>query len=65
METVILQSNSKADLKNLTDQARKIGIAVKYLSEEEQENIGLIQAVKEGRTGEYINTENYLQKLRK
>lgn len=49
----------------LTDLAKKIGITVKYLSEEEKEDIGLLQAVKEGRTGKYINTDDYLQKLRK
>lgn len=65
METVVLQGNSKADLKMLTDIAKKIGITVKYLSEEEKEDIGLLQAVKEGRTGKYINTDDYLQKLRK
>ncbi|MDO8928928.1 MAG: hypothetical protein Q7J86_10010 [Bacteroidota bacterium] len=65
METVVLQGNSKADLKILTDLAKKIGITVKYLSEEEKEDIGLLQAVKEGRTGKYISAEDYLQKLRK
>lgn len=65
METVVLQGNSKADLKILTDLAKKIGITVKYLSEEEKEDTGLLQAVKEGRSGEYVNTDHYLQKLRK
>ncbi|MDP2338656.1 MAG: hypothetical protein Q8N05_19850 [Bacteroidota bacterium] len=65
METAVLQGNSKADLKMLTDLAKKIGISVKYLSEEEKEDIGLLKAIKEGRTGKYINTDSYLQKLRK
>jgi hypothetical protein len=65
METAVLQGNSKADLKMLTDIAKKIGITVKYLTEEEKEDIGLLKAIKEGRTGKYINTESYLQKLRK
>jgi len=33
METAVLQANSKADLKMLTDLAKKIGISVKYLTE--------------------------------
>ena len=65
METVVLHGNSKSDLKMLTDIAKKIRITVKYLSEEEKEDIGLLQAVKEGLTGKYINTDDYLQKLRK
>ncbi len=64
METVVLQGKSKAELKLLTDLAKKIGITVKYLSEEEKEELGLMQAVKEGRTGKYVNSESYLQKLR-
>lgn len=65
METVVLQGNSKADLKILTDLAKKIGITVKYLSEEEKENVGLLQAINKGRTGNFIETERYLQKIRK
>ena len=65
METAVLQGNSKADLKMLTDLAKKIGISVKYLTEEETEDISLFQAIKEGRTGKYVNTDGYLQKLRK
>ena len=65
METVVLQGNSKADLKMLTDLAKKIGITVKYLTEEEKEDIGLFQAIKEGRTGKIVNTKNFLQKLKK
>jgi len=65
METAVLQGNSKADLKILTDLAKKLGITVKYLTEEEKEDIGLSQAIKEGRTGKYVSTDSYLQKLRK
>jgi hypothetical protein len=65
METAVLQANSKADLKMLTDLAKKIGITVKYLTEEEKEDIGMLQAIKEGRTGKYVKTDSYLQKLRK
>ncbi len=65
MKTAVLQANSKADLKMLTDLAKKIGITVKYLTEEEKEDIGMLQAIKEGRTGKYVKTDSYLQKLRK
>jgi len=65
METAVLQANSKADLKMLTDLAKKIGINVKYLTEEEKEDIGMFQAIIEGRTGKYVKTDSYLQKLRK
>jgi hypothetical protein len=65
MQTVLLHSNSKTDLKLLTDLAKKIGITVKYLTEEEKEDIGLLNAIKKGRTKKYVDTEDFLKKLRK
>lgn len=63
METVVLISNSKTNLKLLTDIAKKIGVSVKYLTEDEKEDIGMLTAIKKGRTGTYIDTDKYLEKL--
>ncbi len=38
---------------------------VKILSEDEIEDIGLAIAIKKGRTGKFVNTESFLQKIRK
>ena len=65
MQTAIFKSESNADMKLLINLARKIGIKTKILAEYELEDIGLAMAVKEGKTGEYIETESYLKKLRK
>lgn len=65
MQTVILKSKSKSNIKLLTDIAKKIGVEIKILNDLEKEEIGLSFAIKEGRTKEYINTEKYLSKLRK
>lgn len=65
MQTVILKSNSESDLKLLTDLAKKIGVNTKVLSESDVEEIGLSFAIKLGRTKEYINTEKFINKLRK
>ena len=65
MQTVILQSNSKADLELLTILAKKIGIVVKFLTEEEKEDIGLLNAMKKGRTKKYVDTEDFIKQLRK
>jgi hypothetical protein len=65
METVILSSKSKADIKLLTDLAKKIGISVKFLTAEEKEDIGMISAINAGRTKKYVNTDNFIKKLRK
>jgi hypothetical protein len=65
MDTVILQSDSKVNLKLLVDLAKKIGIKVKFLTEEEKEDIGLFNAIKKGRTKQYVNTDDFVKKLRK
>jgi hypothetical protein len=65
MQTVVLNGKSKTDLKLLTDLAKKIGISVKYLTEKEKEDIGLIHAITTGRTRQYINTETFIKKLTK
>ena len=65
MQTVVLRSNSKTDLKMLTDLARKIGITVTYPTDEEKEDMGLLNAIKKGRTRTYVDTENFVKKLRK
>ena len=65
METVVLVSNSKNDLKMITDLAKKIGVTVKYLTEDEKEDIGMISAIKKGRTGKFVDTDKFLEKLGK
>lgn len=65
METVVLKSESKENLKLLTDLARKIGIKVKFLTKEEAEDIGLLSAILTGRTGEYVDTDVFIESLKK
>ncbi|MBV6477752.1 MAG: hypothetical protein HGGPFJEG_00496 [Ignavibacteria bacterium] len=65
METVILNSKSKSDIKLLVDLAKKIGIKTRVLSESEIEEIGLSFAIEEGRTKQYVNTDKYIKKLRR
>jgi hypothetical protein len=65
MQAVILNSDSKADLKLLLDLAKKIGINSRILKESEIEEIGLINAISSGRTNEYLDNVTFLNKLRK
>jgi len=65
METVILNSESKSDIKLLLDLAKKIGITARVITESELEDIGLANAIKQGRTKEYIDNEVFLKKFRK
>ena len=65
MQTVILNSDSKVDLKLLLALAKKLGIQAKILTKEEIEEMGLANAIKKGKTDEYVNTELFLKILRK
>jgi hypothetical protein len=65
MNTVILHSKSRNDLNLLLEIAKKFGIKAKILTESEVEDLGLGNAIKEGKTGEFIDTESYLKTLRK
>ncbi|MGE5356440.1 MAG: hypothetical protein ACM3PT_09410 [Deltaproteobacteria bacterium] len=65
METVVLNSESKEDLKLLTDLAKKIGVQVKFLKKDETEEIGMLSAILNGRTGEYVDTESFIESLKK
>ncbi len=64
MKGVLLHTNSEKDLKLILELAQKIGISAKKLTEEDMEDIGLSKAISEGRTGKYVETEEYLKELR-
>ncbi len=64
MQTLVLRSDSESDLKLLMQLAQKLGIEVKFLTEEEKEDLGMLNAINEGRTGEYIHTSDFLKNLR-
>ena len=64
MESAVLISKSKTDLSILLTLAKKLGIVTHRLTTEEIEDMSLINAMKTGRTGEYIDVDKYLKKLR-
>ena len=46
------------------DLAKKAGLKVALISNEDMEDIALANAMKKGRTGEYVDTKSYLNKLK-
>jgi cyanate lyase len=64
METLLLQSKSKKDIQLFVDLAKKVGLKTKFITDANLEDIGLANAMKKGRTGEFVNTEAYLKKLK-
>lgn len=61
---VIFSGTSETDLGLLMELAKKLGIKTQVLDQEALEDIGLGLAMKEGKTGEYVNPENFLQALK-
>ena len=64
MEGAILHTDSNTDLSLILQLARKLGISARKLSKDEIEDFGLSIAITEGKTGEYVDSETYLKKLR-
>lgn len=65
MTTLVLKSNSENDIKALTYLAKKLGMIVASLSEEEIEDIGMSNAIKEGRKKGYVNRSVIMKTLKK
>ena len=63
METLLLQSESKKDLKIFAELAKKAGLKAVIISNDDMEDIALANAMKKGRTGEYVNINSFLHKL--
>ncbi|MCD4680155.1 MAG: hypothetical protein K8S00_07190 [Bacteroidales bacterium] len=64
MESAILHTDSNHDLSLILQLARKLGIAARKLSKDEIENYGFSIAIAKGKTGEYVDTEEFLNELR-
>ncbi|MCK4677071.1 MAG: hypothetical protein KAT48_02980 [Bacteroidales bacterium] len=63
MESVILHTNKSEDLSLILQLARKLGISARKLSKDEFEDLGLSIAISEGKTGEYVEIETFLNEL--
>jgi hypothetical protein len=64
MKTAILSSESDADIKLLIELANKLGIKAKILTEEDAEDLAMVYAIEKGKTGEYVDTQEFIKGLR-
>jgi len=64
MKSAILTSDSSKNLKILVELAERLGIKAKMLTDEQLEDIGLIKAIKHGRTGNFIDTDKFVKSLK-
>ena len=65
METLILTGDKKADMRLIAGIARKFGLKTRKLKIAEIEDIALLKAIKNGETGEYADTTEVVNSLRK
>ncbi len=65
METLVLTGNSNSNITLIKNIARKLGISAKKINKEELEDSGLLFAMKKGKTGEFVETDKFIQDLRK
>jgi hypothetical protein len=65
MQTIIMNSDSKGNLKLLVELAKKLGINVKILSEEEKEDLDFFELIENAKTGELVDEATIFKKLNK
>jgi hypothetical protein len=63
MESAIISGKSKKDIQLLMAIAEKMGITAKFLTRDDLEDIGMAKAIKEGETGEWIDTDEFLRSI--
>jgi hypothetical protein len=65
MLTLILNGESAVDIKLIAEIAKKMGLKAKILSEVEKEDVCMLNAIKKGRTKQYIDNDSFVLHLRK
>lgn len=64
MKTAILIGASDDNLRLLMELAEKLGIKTKVLREKDAEDLTMIYAIEERKTGEYIDANAFVNQLR-
>ena len=64
MESAIITGKSKKDIRLLVAIAEKMGINAKFISQQDMEDFALGKAIKEGETGELIDTSEFLKSIK-
>lgn len=64
MESALITSESKAELKHLLALAKSLGMDIKILSPNAMEDMALAEAMDKGRTGKYVDNNTFIKKLK-
>jgi len=65
MNAIVISTQNKADLKLFSDLAQRIGIKTKTLTDEELLDLGLLNAMEEGKETEFVPKELIMKKLKR
>jgi hypothetical protein len=65
MKTIIIEPKSTKELAFITEMLKRLGIKNKILTEEDREDLGLINAMEEGRKTKFVSRERIMKKLKK
>ena len=63
MNGLVITSDNKSDLKLFVDLAKRIGIKIKTLSEDDLLDMGLLKAMEDGRKTKLVSKERIMKKL--
>lgn len=63
MNGIIISTDDKEEIKLFVQLAKRLGIKSKVLSEEEMLDLGLLNAMKEGKKSGYVSKEEIEKKL--
>ncbi|WP_416864665.1 MAG: hypothetical protein ACMVP2_19150 [Imperialibacter sp.] len=65
MKTAILSSASDSDIELLLQLANKLGIKARILTNQDAEDLAMAYLIDEAKTGEYVDTQDFISNLRK
>ena len=64
MENILFKPKNKQELELLKTLGKKMGIKFSTLTKEEQEDMGLLKAMNEGRTGKQVSRDSVMKILK-
>ncbi len=65
MNAIVIAADTKTDIKIFADIAQRIGIKAKILTDEQILDIGLLNAMEEGKKSKFVSKESVMKKLTK
>lgn len=64
METLLIKIKSAEDKQLFLSLAKRLKLKTKSITEDEKEDFGLLKAMIEGETGEYVSKDEIMQALK-